>query len=369
MDLNRVLATLYFTLSWLDGYAGWLRMSDHNSLTEACRKKALELGFDVCGFTSIDVKLRRDYYLQWIEEKQHGAMEWMERNNDRRLEPKNILPEARTILVVGLNYYQKDPEMRGRIAKYALGKDYHKLMYKRLKTLCSWMREQGGAQKPYVDTGPMLEKPIAAQAGLGWLGKSTLLLHRKHGTFLFLGSIITTLKLEPDSEEKDHCGTCTRCVDVCPTHAFPAPYKLDATRCISYLTIEHQGSIPLEFRDAIGDRIYGCDECLDVCPWNRWAQLTCETKFHFSGLPDLAETLGWDEDSFAEWFKGTPIKRLKLPRWKRNVCVVLGNIGTPEDLPALKKLSRNEDDMIAEHADWAIMKIENRFQEVEVFKL
>jgi len=330
------------------------------TLTEQCRTKALELGFDVCGFSSIDVELRKAYYLNWIAEKQHGTMRWMERNNERRLQPRNILPEARSILMVGLNYYQDDPPMRGRIAKYALGKDYHKLMYKRLKQLCSWMRDQGGDQKPYVDTGPMLEKPIAAQAGLGWMGKSTLLLHRNHGTFLFLGSIITTLDLDPDPVEQDHCGSCTRCLDVCPTNAFPAPYQLDATRCISYLTIEHHGPIPMEFRDAIGDRIYGCDDCLDVCPWNRWAQITREIKFHFKGLPDLAETLDWDEAAFIERFQGTPIARLKLPRWKRNVCIVLGNIGAAEDLSALQKEADGEDEMIAEHASWAIHKIQSR---------
>jgi epoxyqueuosine reductase len=262
--------------------------------------------------------------------------------------------------MVGLNYYQDEPEMRGRIAKYALGKDYHKLMYKRLKKLCTWMREQGGAQKPYVDTGPVLEKPIAAQAGLGWLGKNTMLLHRKHGTFLFLGTIITSLDLEPDPVEQDHCGSCTRCLDVCPTKAFPAPYQLDASRCISYLTIEHHGSIPMEFREAIGDRIYGCDDCLDVCPWNRWAQTTRESRFLFSGLPDIVVTLDWDEEMFRERFQGTPIMRLKLPRWKRNVCIVLGNSGDSKDLPSLLSLTDGEDEMVAEHARWAIDQIQKR---------
>ncbi|QXD25593.1 tRNA epoxyqueuosine(34) reductase QueG [Opitutia bacterium ISCC 51] len=335
-------------------------MDSTAALTAQCREQALELGFDVCGFSSVDVELHRDYYLKWIEEKQHGTMEWMERNNDRRLEPRNILPEARSIVVVGLNYYQDAPEMRGTIAKYALGKDYHKIMYKRLKRLCSWMREQGGAQKPYVDTGPVLEKPIAAEAGLGWVGKSTLLLHRKFGTFMFLGAIVTTLDLKEDSVENNHCGSCTRCLDICPTNAFPAPYKLDATKCISYLTIEHQGSIPMEYREAIGDRVYGCDDCLDVCPWNRWAQKTREARFLFPGLPDLAETLAWDEETFTEHFQRTPIKRLKLPRWKRNVCVVLGNIGTSKDLKALQPLAQSEDEMVAEHARWAIDKIEER---------
>jgi epoxyqueuosine reductase len=335
-------------------------MESTATLTDQCRQQALELGFDVCGFSSIDVELQREYYLRWIEEKQHGTMAWMERNNDRRLNPHNILPEARSILMVGLNYYQDEPEMRGRIAKYALGKDYHKLMYKRLKKLCTWMREQGGAQKPYVDTGPVLEKPIAAQAGLGWLGKNTMLLHRKHGTFLFLGTIITSLDLEPDPVEQDHCGSCTRCLDVCPTKAFPAPYQLDASRCISYLTIEHHGSIPMEFREAIGDRIYGCDDCLDVCPWNRWAQTTRESRFLFSGLPDIVVTLDWDEEMFRERFQGTPIMRLKLPRWKRNVCIVLGNSGDSKDLPSLLSLTDGEDEMVAEHARWAIDQIQKR---------
>ncbi|MCZ6674500.1 MAG: tRNA epoxyqueuosine(34) reductase QueG [Verrucomicrobia bacterium] len=330
------------------------------ALTDQCRQKALELGFEVCGFTSVDVKLRGEYYLKWIAEKQHGTMSWMERNNERRLAPRNILPEAKSILMVGLNYYQDDPDMRGKMAKYALGKDYHKIIYKRLKRLCRWMQEQGGVQKPYVDTGPLLEKPIAVEAGLGWMGKSTLLLHRKFGTFLFLGAIVTTLDLEADPVEQDHCGSCTRCLDICPTNAFPAPYKLDATRCISYLTIEHHGSIPLEFREAIGDRIYGCDDCLDVCPWNRWARTTRESRFLFAGLPDLTETLAWDETAFTERFQGTPITRLKLPRWKRNVCVVLGNIGTLSDIPALKLLAGGDDPMIAEHAMWAIERIQSR---------
>lgn len=349
-----------FTLSWTACYARWLPMVSAPSLTEQCKQKALELGFDVCGFTSVEVELRGEYYLKWIDEKQHGTMAWMERNNERRLNPKNILPEARSILMVGLNYYQEDPDQRGKIAKYALGKDYHKLMYKRLKQMCTWMREQGGAQKPYVDTGPLLEKPIAVEAGLGWMGKSTLLLHRKFGTFLFLGAIVTTLELDADPVDQDHCGSCTRCLDVCPTNAFPAPYKLDATRCISYLTIEHHGSIPMEFREAMGDRVYGCDDCLDVCPWNRWAHKTREARFLFQGLPDLAETLLWNEAAFIERFQGTPIARLKLPRWKRNVCVVLGNIGMSDDLPTLELLANSDDSMVAEHADWAIGRIHSR---------
>jgi epoxyqueuosine reductase len=336
-------------------------MLSTQTLTEQCREAALDLGFEVCGFSSLEVELHREYYLKWIAENQHGTMSWMERNNERRLDPEKILSGAKSIVVVGMNYYQDQPDTRGRIAKYALGKDYHKIIYKRLKQLCAWMREQGGDQKPYVDTGPILEKPVAAEAGLGWIGKNTLLLHQKYGTFLFLGVIVTTLELDADPEENNHCGSCTRCLDICPTKAFPAPYQLDATKCISYLTIEHQGSIPMEFREAICDHVYGCDDCLDVCPWNRWARKTRESRFHFQGLPDIADTLGWNEDDFREQFQGTPIMRLKLPRWKRNVCVVLGNIGNESDLSALETLSRGTDDMVAEHATWAICRIKERF--------
>lgn len=223
------------------------------------------------------------------------------------------------------------------------------------------MRESfGSAQKPYVDTGPVLEKPIAALAGLGWQGKSTILLNREHGTWLFLGFIFTTLELPSDEPAKEHCGTCTRCIDACPTGAITAPFQLDARRCISYLTIEHQGTIPNEFRRAIGDRIYGCDECLDVCPWNRWARETRETKFAARDYPDLRSMLAWTEEDFAEAFAGTPMKRAGLARWHRNVCVALGNIGDADDLPALHKVAHSDDALAAEHAQWAINEIEAR---------
>ena len=199
-------------------------------------------------------------------------MKWMERNNDRRLHPERLIPEARSILVLAMNYYQPDLDRNYRSARYALGDDYHNLIFKRLKKLCRILREEfGSVQRPYVDTGPILEKPIAAAAGLGWQGKSTILVEPKRGTWSFLANIVTTLELTPDEASKDRCGSCTRCVDICPTQAITAPYQLDAQRCISYLTIEHDGPIPIEFRSAIGDRLYGCDECLDVCPWNRWA--------------------------------------------------------------------------------------------------
>ena len=335
-------------------------MVEHDSLNAACRKQALSLGIDACGFAPIDVELRGDYYRKWIAEGKHGTMRWMENRIDTRLHPDKAWPEAKTIVALGRNYYQQEPERRGRISKYALGKDYHKVFYKKLKQLCTWMREQGGDQRPYVDTGPILEKPLAEAAGLGWQGKSTIIINKKFGPYLFLGTIITTLEFDRDPAIKAHCGRCTKCIDVCPTRAITAPYQLDARRCIAYLTIEHDGPIPIEFRRAIGDRLFGCDACLDICPWVHWAQQTAEAKFTHPGLPDLREMLAWDDDAFHAAFAGTPVRRLKLPRWKRNICVVLGNIGTDEDIPALRQAASSQDPLLAEHAAWAIQEIELR---------
>ena len=331
--------------------------------SEAVRKhleaQARALGFHALGVAPVPLKLREAYYRKWIASGQHGTMEWMERNNERRLNPQRILPEARSILVLAMNYYQPDPSRAYRVAKYALGDDYHNLMLRRLKKLCRILREEyGAAQKPYVDTGPLLEKPIAEAAGLGWQGKSTILVEPKRGTWSFLGNIVTTLELPSGNPGKDRCGSCTRCIDVCPTRAITAPYQLDASRCISYLTIEHDGPIPVEFREAIGDRLYGCDECLDVCPWNKWAVPTDEANFVPRTLPLLREMLDWDEDTFTAKMQGSPMRRLKRNRFRRNICVVLGNVGTAEDLPALKRAEAGEDAVVAEHAHWAIRRIE-----------
>ena len=330
-------------------------------IRERLKVEVQALGFHAFGVTSVPVDLRRDYYKKWIAEGRHGTMSWMERNNDRRMHPDQLLPEARSIIVLALNYYQPDPERSYRVAKYALGDDYHNFMLRRLKRLCRILREDyGGAQRPYVDTGPLLEKPIAAAAGLGWQGKSTILIEPKRGTWSFLANIVTTLDLPADTPAKDRCGSCTRCIDACPTGAIYAPYQLDATKCISYLTIEHDGPIPLEYREAIGDRLYGCDTCLDVCPWNKWAAPTVEAKFMPRELPALRELLLWDDTTFRERMIGSPIRRVKLPRFQRNICVVLGNIGTAEDLPALEVVVSGADAMVAEHATWAIEKIRAR---------
>ncbi|WPJ97708.1 tRNA epoxyqueuosine(34) reductase QueG [Coraliomargarita algicola] len=321
------------------------------------------LGFHSMGVTAVPLELRRDYYTQWIADGKHGTMTWMERNNDRRLHPDRLIPEreARSIISLALNYYQPDPTRGYRVAKYALGDDYHNFMLRRLKRLCRILREEyGGEQRPYVDTGPLLEKPIAESAGLGWQGKSTILIEPKRGTWNFLANIVTTLELPTGEKQKDRCGSCTRCLDACPTQAITAPYQLDASKCISYLTIEHDGAIPLQYREAIGDRLYGCDECLDVCPWNKWAVPTVEPKFAPRELPGLAEMLAWDEATFSERMQGSPLRRLKVHRFKRNICVVLGNVGTAADLPALNAAVDAGDPMVAEHAQWAIEKIEGR---------
>lgn len=333
------------------------------SIIERIRTESEALGFHALGVTAVPVELRRDYYRQWIADGKHGTMTWMERNNDRRLHPDRLIPEAeaRSIIVLAFNYYQSEPARGYRIAKYALGDDYHNFMLRRLKRLCRILREDyGGHQRPYVDTGPLLEKPIAEAAGLGWQGKSTILIEPKRGTWSFLANIVTTLELPVSELQKDRCGSCTRCIDVCPTRAITAPYQLDATRCISYLTIEHDGAIPMEFREAIGSRLYGCDECLDVCPWNKWATPTVEPKFTTRELPDLHAMLCWDEATFAERMQGSPMRRLKLHRFKRNICTVLGNTGTASDLPILKQVAAEPDAMVAEHATWAIAQIEGR---------
>ena len=323
--------------------------------------EAKNLGFHSLGVTSVPVNLRKDYYRDWIAKGKNGSMTWMEKNNDRRLHPERLIPEARSILVLAMNYYQPDPDRNYRIARYALGDDYHNLILKRLKKLCRLLsQDYGSVQRPYVDTGPILEKPIAEAAGLGWQGKSTILVEPNRGTWSFLANIVTTLELTPDKAGKDRCGSCTRCVDVCPTQAITAPYQLDAKRCISYLTIEHDGPIPIEFRVAIGDRLYGCDECLDVCPWNRWAVPHKEARFAARELPTLRDMLHWSEQTFTERMKGSPMRRLKIRRFKRNICVVLGNIGDIFDLPSLQLVATGADSLLAEHAQWAINAISLR---------
>jgi len=366
--------------------------AETNSSLTALKARVLEaargLGFDDCRIAPVHRASHAGVFEKWIAEGKHGDMAWLARAPERRTDPSLVLPGARAMIVVAMNYYANDPAgrlppsetgrdlalvdnpdaaspspARGVIARYAWGDDYHDLIEDRLRQLCDLLASVGGVQKPYVDTGPVLERDFASDAGLGWNGKSTVQIHPRLGTWFFLGEILTTLPLPHDQPFGDHCGKCTRCLDACPTQAITAPRQLDARRCLSYLTIENKGSIPLGFRKAMGGRIYGCDDCLTACPWNRFAQASRESAFaareHVHDWT-LREFLTLNDDSFRALFKGSPIKRLKRPGFLRNVCVALGNIGTCDDLPALRAAAADHHPLIAEHASWAIRAIEQR---------
>jgi len=331
----------------------------------AIKARARELGFDVCGITSADPAQYADFFRDWIAGNKEGEMQWLAREPERRIDPGKVLPGAKSIVVAGINYWQPQPKGRGRFARYALGEDYHQILLERLELLAAEMTGAEAKAKVYVDTGPVLEKPLAARAGVGWQGKSTMLIHPNLGPWLMLGEIITTLELEPDAPLRDHCGSCERCITACPTGAITAPYQLDARRCIAYLTIELKGSIPEELRPLIGDRVYGCDECLDVCPWNRFAQTTREARFltapeNEEARDQLHALLEISAAEFKRRFAKSPILRVKRRGLLRNVCVVLGNIGTADDLPALEKAARHEESLVREHATWAIERIQKR---------
>jgi epoxyqueuosine reductase len=329
------------------------------------KSRAAELGLDVCRITGADPARHAAFYKEWMAEGRAGEMAWLARDPERRADPRNVLPGARSIIVAGLNYWQPQPKGRGRIARYALGEDYHHVLLEKLETLAREIStERDAMAKVYVDTGPVLEKPLAERAGLGWQGKSTMLINTKLGPWLLLGEILTTLELPPDAPERNHCGTCSRCITACPTGAITAPYQMDARRCIAYLTIELKGSIPEDLRPLIGDRVYGCDECLEVCPWNRFAQTTREARFLApapeEGRDQLHALLEITQPEFKRRYAKSPILRVKRRGLLRNVCVVLGNIGTAEDLPALRKAELHEEPLVREHASWAITQIENR---------
>jgi epoxyqueuosine reductase len=328
------------------------------------KSRAAELGLGLCGITGADPVKHAEFYRQWTADGKAGEMQWLAREPERRADPRVVLGGARSIIVAGLNYWQPQPKGRGRIARYALGEDYHHVLLEKLETLAAEIVAAGAGAKVYVDTGPVLEKPLAERAGIGWQGKSTMLIHPKLGPWLLLGEILTTLDLEPDAPQRDHCGTCTECITACPTGAITAPYQLDARRCIAYLTIELKGSIPEELRPLVGDRVYGCDECLDVCPWNRFAQTTREARFlarpEDDGRDQLHALLEISAAEFKRRYARSPILRVKRRGLLRNVCVVLGNIGTVDDLPALEKAALHEEPLVREHAAWAIREIEKR---------
>jgi len=328
------------------------------------KEVARAIGFDAIGIAEALAPQGANHLKDWLNLSYQGEMGWMARRPEIRSDPRQYDPLAKTIIVAGVTSHQTStPSRRGRIAAYAQGLDYHEILRDKLEKLAQNTLAIWGAQyRICVDSSPLMEKPLAATAGLGWQGKNTLLIHPQHGPWLMLGCILTNLKFTPDSPSSDHCGTCTRCLDACPTQAFPQPYVLDARRCLAYLTIEHPGSIPEEFRPFVGDRLFGCDECLDVCPWNRHAQQSRELSLSPIPRSDLPEMLEWDETRFRKEFRGTPIFRLKRGRWLRNICVVLGNIGTTDDIPALDKATQDKDPLVQEHALWAKHQIMKRIE-------
>ncbi|WP_421784833.1 tRNA epoxyqueuosine(34) reductase QueG [Hyphobacterium sp.] len=300
----------------------------------------------------------------FVEAGRHGTMGWMETTLERRKQPTNMWPEAKSALVVAMNYGpDSDPledlkaKSTGNISVYARHRDYHDVMKGRLKQLAqAFARETGAEVKVFVDTAPLMEKPLAEKAGLGWQGKHTNLVSRAHGSWLFLGVMLTTAALEADAPGQDHCGACRACLDICPTDAFPAPYQLDARRCISYLTIEHAGPIPEEFRKAMGNRIYGCDDCLAICPWNKFAKTSAEAKLQAREdlkRPPLAELLTLDDAGFRRLFSGSPIKRIGRNRFVRNCLIAAGNSGDAALRPLVEGLRSDPDPVVAEAADWA----------------
>lgn len=335
------------------------------SLKQQLYEQALQLGFAELRVAAATPAAHAQVYAKWVEEGKYGDMAWMARNVDRRSDPQLVVPGAQSVIVLATNYYPgpAQPVQGYRIARYSWNEDYHDLIFPRLMEIDVTLRAAGGTQRCYVDTGPVLERDFASSSGLGWNGKSTVQIHRRLGTWFFLSTIITTLPLEPDSTLPNHCGSCTRCMTACPTQAITAPNRMDALRCVSYLTIEHKGSIPLEHRRAIGDRIYGCDDCLSACPWNRFAQVSQELTFAARKemfLPQLRDFLELDDEAFCQLFRKSPIKRIKRRAFLRNVCVALGNTGNNDDLPALQKATQDPEPLIAEHATWAIREIQER---------
>jgi epoxyqueuosine reductase len=340
------------------------------SLRSRIFDKAAELGFCAWGIARADAAPEAGERLkQWIAAGHHGEMGWIEDRAEQRASPNGLWPEARSVIALAMSYAPAaDPlalagaRDRGRISVYAQGADYHKVVKKALKAMGRWLAEEAGCElKVFVDTAPVMEKPLSAAAGIGWQGKHSNLLNREHGSWLFLGVIYTTLELEPDAPAEPHCGSCTRCIDACPTGAIIAPNLVDARKCISYLTIEHAGPIPNEFREAIGNRIYGCDDCLAVCPWNRFASEAQANKAFAPrpelAAPALADLLALDDASFRELFSGSPIKRIGVNRMVRNCLIAAGNSGDSTLKALITPHLDSDDPVVADAARWAFDRL------------
>lgn len=333
------------------------------------KARARALGFSSAGIAGIEAPKDSSHrFAEFLALGRHGEMDWLAAKSDRRQSPRALWPQARSVIALAMNYGPDgDPlgvlqqKSRGAISVYAQGRDYHDVVKKRLKELAGWIaREFGGEVKVFVDTAPVMEKPLAEAAGLGWQGKHTNLVSRQYGSWLFLGAIFTTLELGRDAPEADHCGQCRACLDVCPTAAFPAPYQLDARRCISYLTIEHPGVIAREFRGPMGNRIYGCDDCLAVCPWNKFAQAASEAAF--AARPEvaqanLADLARLDDRGFRALFAGSAIKRIGRDRMVRNVAIALGNSMDPAAIPVLTDLLSDPSPLVRGMAVWGLSRL------------
>ena len=366
-------------------------------LKAALLKKAIELGFDACRVTTAEPPASAPDFERALAEGRHAEMAWLAKAPEKRADLARVLPGIRSVVTLAVSYHRgpvdgpraeehdpgsgfgaeyesnpghgsttgPDSGPRGVVARYAQHPDYHDLLKPPLQALTEFLDAAAGVSQRslwYVDTGPILERDLAQRAGIGFVGKHTNLISRSLGNWFLLAEILTTADLEPDAPEHNHCGSCTRCLSACPTGALPAPFTLDARRCISYLTIEHRGSIPEDLRPAIGTRIFGCDDCLAACPWNRFARAGAILREHHRAdlaQPDLIELLSLDEATFKSRFAGTPLLRTKRRGLLRNVCVALGNVGDPRAIPALTQAAQDPEPLIAEHAAWALRRIES----------
>ena len=348
-----------------------MRVREDKPLEGLIKAKAAEIGFAACGIARADAAPAAGARLrEWLADGRHGSMIWMEERAHHRESPAGLWPEVRSVISLGMSYAPASDPLAlagvpeaGRISVYAQGQDYHDVVKRRLKELARWI--VGAARdadvKVFVDTAPVMEKPLAEAAGLGWQGKHTNLVSREHGSWLFLGAIYTTLELAPDAPKHSTCGSCDACRTACPTDAFPAPYQLDARRCISYLTIEHKGPIPHEFRAAMGNRIYGCDDCLAVCPWNKFAS-AASANLAFAPraeltAPALADLLALDDAGFREVFSGSPIKRIGRDRMVRNCLIAAGNSGSAALVEPVRALLDDADETVREAAEWAMGRL------------
>lgn len=356
--------------------------NDKLRLTQDLEKKAAEEGFAAFGIAPAELAPEAGQRLQkWLAEGCHGDMIWMADRAGQRASPTALWPETRSVIMLGMSYApDRDPFAlakvpdRGRISVYAQGKDYHDIVKRALKRLARWLVDNtDGEVKVFVDTAPVMEKPLAEAAGLGWQGKHTNLVSRDHGSWLFLGAIYTTVELEPSVAGQDRCGSCNACQDICPTNAFPAPYKLDARACISYLTIENKGPIPIEYRAAMGNHVYGCDDCLAVCPWNKFASAAASQKAFLPraelAAPELADLLDMDDAGFRQIFSGSPIKRTGRNRMVRNALIAAANSADMTLISSVKKLLEDEEPVVRGAAVWALSQLDNAAFGVEKIRL